>query len=117
MITVQWLVDRENPKNVKDIQIFIGFTNFYWRYIENFSKVWQAITDHLEGDSRDSFWDDKQSEAFSLLKAVFTAAPILCHFALKRENVVEIDASDVAVGDVISQVIDKRQGLVAFHSQ
>ena len=32
---------------VKDIQIFIGFVNFYWRFIENFSKVCKPITDTL----------------------------------------------------------------------
>jgi hypothetical protein len=36
-----WLV----PRNVKDVQAFLGFANFYWRFIQGFSKVYKPLTD------------------------------------------------------------------------
>jgi hypothetical protein len=38
----------EEPKNVKDVQSFLGFTNFYRRFIEGFSHVWKPLTDQLK---------------------------------------------------------------------
>ena len=27
------------PKSIRDIQIFLGFANFYWRFIQSFGKI------------------------------------------------------------------------------
>ena len=58
------------PQLVKHVQIFISFANFYWRFIENFSKICNPITDTLKGkDNKGLFiWGKEQDEAFEELK-------------------------------------------------
>jgi hypothetical protein len=36
--------DWEAPRNLKDIRIFLGFANFYHRFVRNYSKIVQPLT-------------------------------------------------------------------------
>src|SRR5215211_857128 len=57
-------------------------------------------------------------EAFLFLKKRMTEAPILCHFDPNRECIVETDASDFALGAILSQKQDdNRLHPIAFHSR
>ena len=105
------------PRSVKEVQIFLGFANFYRRFIENFSKICKPITETLKGDKQKFSWGRGQNIAFEKLKQRFTTAPILGHFYPEREMVIETDASDFALGAILSQFQDKRLHPVAFHSR
>ena len=61
----------------------------------------------MKGDKTKFFWGDKQNRAFEELKTRFITAPILEHFYPDRETVVETDASDFALGCVLSQFKEK----------
>ena len=102
---VESILKWKAPPSVKDVQIFIGFGNFYRRFIENFSKICKPITDTLKGkDNKGLFiWGKKKNEAFEELKRRFTSAPILAHFYPDRQTVIETDASDFALGAILSQ--------------
>jgi len=71
----------------------------------------------LKGDKTKFYWGPKQDEAFTELKRRFVTAPILEHFYLDREPVVETDASDFAIGCILSQFKNKRLHPVVFHSR
>jgi len=70
----------------------------------------------LKGNQKDFHWGREQEEAFEVLKKRFTTAPILSHFYTGRRTVVETDASDVALGCVLSQYLGRQLHPVAFHS-
>ena len=36
------------PKSVRDIQVFIGFANFYWQFIRDFSRIAAPLTSILK---------------------------------------------------------------------
>jgi hypothetical protein len=91
------------PKNVKDVQSFIGFANFYRRFIEGFSRVCKPLTDTLKGQGKNFSWDEICTQAFKELKERFTSAPILRHFNPSLQPIMETDASDFAIGAVLSQ--------------
>jgi len=116
-----WKVDSirkwKGPRSVKEVQIFLGFANFYRRFIANFSKICKPITETLKGDKQKFSWGREQNMAFEKLKQRFTTAPILAHFYLERETVIETDASDFALRSILSQFQDKRLHPVAFHSR
>jgi len=40
------------PRSVKEVQIFLGYANFYGRFIKNFSKICKALTETLKGDKQ-----------------------------------------------------------------
>ena len=105
------------PRLVKEVQIFLGFANFHRRFIENFSKICKPITATLKGDKHKFSGGREQNIAFEKLKQQCTTAPILAHFNLERETVIETDASDFALGAILSQFQDKRLHPVAFHSR
>jgi len=106
-----------HPRSVKEVQIFIGFANFYRRFIKDFSNVGKPITETLRGSPKDFPWGREQEEAFEELKRRFTTAPILSHFSPGRKTVVGTEASDFALGLVMSQYQPRRLHPVAFHSR
>jgi len=105
------------PASVMDVQIFIGFANFYRTFIKNFSAICAPITNLLRGDPKKSFWGKDQQEAFDDLKRRFVLAPILCHFYPELDTVVETVASNYALGYILSQFHGKRVHPVSFHSR
>jgi len=52
------------PRSVKQVQIFIGFANFYRPFIKDFSKICTPITETLKGEKTRVHWGPKQNEAF-----------------------------------------------------
>ena len=104
------------PTSVREVQIFMGFANFYRRFINFFSDICTPITNLTKGDKTKFVWGKDQQEAFEYLKRCFTTAPILCHFHPDRDTVVETDASDYALGSILSQFQEKRLHPVAFHA-
>ena len=58
---VQSIKDWKHPRLVREVQIFIGFANFYPGFIKDFSKIWKPITETLKGDPRKLSWGPKQN--------------------------------------------------------
>ena len=63
-------------------------------------------------------WTSSAATAFDNLKQAFTSAPILVHVNLEKPFIIEADASDFALGSVLSQIgDDEKLHPVAFHSR
>ncbi|MGH7238909.1 MAG: reverse transcriptase family protein, partial [Candidatus Saccharimonadales bacterium] len=90
------------PSTVKGVQSFLGFCNFYRRFILNYSRVAKPL---YQLTRKDQFfqWNEACQQAFQELKNLLVNAPILRHFDPERETQVETDASDGALGGVLSQ--------------
>ncbi|KAL0161345.1 hypothetical protein M9458_045070, partial [Cirrhinus mrigala] len=91
------------PTTVKEVQRFIGFANFYRRFIKNFSSVVAPLTALTKGGKTRIQWGPEAAEAFQDLKRRFTSAPILTIPDPERPFVVEVDASEVGIGAILSQ--------------
>ncbi len=91
------------PATVKEVQRFIGFANFYRRFITNFSSVVPPLTALTKGGGIKIHWGPEAAGAFEELKRHFTCAPILSIPDPERPFVVEVDASEVGVGAILSQ--------------
>jgi len=64
------------PENWTDVQAFIGFINFYRRFIQDFSTIARPLFDLTHSDQAWN-WGTKEQEAFECLKIAVTTAPIL----------------------------------------
>ncbi|XP_073462540.1 uncharacterized protein [Aquarana catesbeiana] len=75
---VKAILDWPAPSDKKGIQRFIGFSNFYRRFIKNFSAIIAPITQLTRLHSRFQ-WSPEAQTAFDRLKTVFVSAPVLQH--------------------------------------
>jgi len=90
------------PTNRKELQRFLGFANFYRRFIRSYSRLAAPLTT-LTSTATKFHWSSEAESAFRVLKRHFTSAPILHQSDSKLQFVVEVDASDSRVGAVLSQ--------------
>jgi len=114
---VKTIQEWPEPKKVKDIQSFLGFANFYRRFIFNYSDIVIPLT-HLTRKDTPWNFDDKCREAFDTLKQAFISASILMHWVPDAQLVMETDVSDYALVAILSIMTkDNKIHPVAFHSQ
>uniref|UniRef100_A0A4W5M335 Gypsy retrotransposon integrase-like protein 1 n=1 Tax=Hucho hucho TaxID=62062 RepID=A0A4W5M335_9TELE len=100
---VQAVTDWPTPGSVKEVQRFLGFANFYRKFILKFSSVVAPLSALTKGNNDGFCWSPEAELAFNELKRRFTSAPILTLPDPDKLFVVEVDASDVGVGAVLSQ--------------
>jgi hypothetical protein len=107
---VKAILDWQLPTTLKELQAFLGFANFYRRFIVAYSFIARPLTDLTRGPGTDvkrNFLIEKRSaayEAFEKLKKAFTIAPVLAHCNPDLETWVETDSSDTVTAAVLSQV-------------
>lgn len=111
---VQW----PRPTSRRKLQQFLGFANFYRRFIRNFSSIAQPLT-KLTSTSIPFTWTEQAEAAFKRLKQLFTSAPVLVQPDPTLQFIVEVDASDSGIGAVLSQrsSLDQKLHPCAFYSR
>ena len=104
---VKDIITQQPPKTIWDLQKFLGFSNFYRRFIHDFSKVAHPLNDLLR---KEIPWHQgqKQQAAFTVLKHTFIQALTLAHFDFNKKSVLETDVSDWAARGILSQYDDNR---------
>ena len=88
------------PKSAKDVQKFMGLTNYYRQFIQDFSKVAKPLNVLVEKD-RKWKWGKEQQEVFEELKRRFTMELVLAVPNRDQEIRLEVDASDYAMGGTL----------------
>lgn len=105
------------PKDVKQVQGFIGLANYYRRFIQGFSKIAAPMTNATKKD-REFQWTPECQQAFDEIKQRVTSAPVLAMFDPDKPTELETDASDFAVAGQIGQRDEQgRLRPVAFFSR
>ncbi len=74
---VQVIRDWPQPQSVKELQRFLGFANFYRRFIQNFSLLSAPLTSMLRQNPKFLSWNAEAQAVFKKLKEAFCTAPIL----------------------------------------
>ena len=64
------------PNNKKEVQSFLGFINFYRRFIQDFSHHAHPLFNLTKNDVK-WLWSQEEQSAFNTLKGLVTSAPIL----------------------------------------
>ncbi|SOV05179.1 uncharacterized protein UDID_17861 [Ustilago sp. UG-2017a] len=108
------------PQSVHDVQVFLGFCNFYRKFIPQYSRTAYPLTQLLrkEAQSAPFAWHNDAQHAFEQLRSAFGTDTILHHFDPTRPIIVETDASDFAVAAVLSQTFDQgARHPIAFFSK
>jgi hypothetical protein len=87
----------ESPKNAGDIRSFLGLARYFSRFIENFSKIANPITELLKKEKKFE-WSDTCEASFQELKQRLVSAPVLCLPDIQKDFQVYCDASRQGLG-------------------
>ena len=106
-VIVSWITSI----NLKEIQSFVRFVNFYRRFIKNFSKLVKSFT-QLTRKNTSFVWNEICVQVFDNLKKQVSSISVLRHFDLKRQAILKIDALNYVKDEILSQYDDEK----VFHS-
>ena len=104
------------PTTLKEIQSFLGICNYYRRFVKDYSSIALPLTELTKKESTLT-WTPEAEEAFQDLKKRLVEAPILQLPDPDAEFTVTTDASDFAIGAVLSQKGEEGLRPVAFESR
>jgi len=114
---VQEVMEWPVPKSMKDMQKFLGLANYYRWFVKDFAKIAKPLHETTRKDNKWN-WGERQQKVFEELKRRFTMEPVLVTPDLDREMRVEADASDFAMGGVLSMKCeDEKWRPVAYISK
>jgi hypothetical protein len=101
-VKVAGVAEWPTPTKKKEVQSFLGFANFYRRFIEGFSHHAKPLFELTKKD-RKWTWGEEEQQAFDELKSRITSSPILRFADDSKAFCIEADSSDFATGAVLSQ--------------
>ncbi|QRV82439.1 Transposon Tf2-7 polyprotein [Ceratobasidium sp. AG-Ba] len=90
------------PRKIKEVQAFLGFVNFYRRFIAEFSKIARPLHDLTKKDTKFE-WTQECQQAFEEIKKRVSQDPVLIHPDPDKPFILETDASGIAIGAILSQ--------------
>jgi len=104
------------PRNVKEVQSFLGLAGYYRRFIRNYGQIAKPLTSLLKEDVTFR-WTDLCQQSFEQLKDLLTQAPILLYPDFSKTFNLTCDACDYAIGCVLSQGPIGKNLPIAFASR
>ncbi|KAI7909302.1 hypothetical protein M9X92_011710 [Pyricularia oryzae] len=114
---IQAVKEWPQPQNVKDVRAFLGFVNFYKRFIKGYGAIATPLTNITKKDLKFQ-WTEQTQQAFEQLRNAVAREPILKIPDPTKPFEVETDASDYAIGGQLSQRDEEgRLHPCAFFSQ
>ena len=93
------------PTTVKELRSFLGFLNYYRRYVFGFSEIARPLNDLLKKTAK-WIWTDEQQKAYQALRDALISKPSLAHPNHEKPYLLETDASKYAYGAILSQKQD-----------
>ena len=113
------------PKTVTQVRSFLGFTNYYRRFIKGYAKVAKPVNNLIQGENskkknkhKKVEWSSECQEAFEELKRLCTTTPVLAYADYKKWFKVSTDASEKGLGAALYQ--DQEDGtsrVIAYASR
>lgn len=104
------------PTTVKEVRSFVGLASYYRRYVQGFSDIARPLHQLCEKGRRFA-WTTECQEAFEKLKEVLTTSIVLAYPIPGKSFTLDTDASNEAVGAVLSQIQDEKERVIAYMSK
>ena len=100
------------PKSVKDVHSFLGLCNYYRHFVEAFAKITSPL--NLTRKDVAFVWSPECETAFNSLKTRLCSPPILAYPDFERPFHLYTDASQSALGYILSQTIEGREHVNSY---
>lgn len=95
---------------------FLGLTGFYRQYIQNYADIAEPLAALKRKNSKFK-WDAFTCDAFNNLKKALITPPILQYPNFEKEFYLSTDASNIAIGAVLSELSDSKDLPIAYASR
>jgi len=118
-VKTQAIWEWATPKKINEIQCFLGYCNFYRRFIEGFSRTAKPLYAKTKKECIGNWeWEDKKQQVFDELRTKLTTAPVLVYFHPLAPTKSETEASKYVCSGILSQQCqDGKWRLVAYRSK
>jgi hypothetical protein len=118
LVKVAGVAEWPEPSNKQEVQSFLGFANFYCRFIKDFSHHARPLFNLTKNEQKWQ-WGSSEASAFRKLKELVTSALVLTTPADDQPFRIEADSSDYATGAVLSQLSteDRKWHPIAYYSK
>jgi hypothetical protein len=104
------------PKSVTDVRAFLGLASFYRRLVPDFAQIAKPLT-VLARKDQEFTWGPKQQEAFERMKEKLCTPPVLAFPNFELPFILSTDASQTALGAILSQVQDGIERPIGYASR
>ena len=96
------------PKTIKDLKSFLGMMSYYRRFVKDFAKIAKPLTNLLRGErnpmsSKKIYLCDTEKQCFNKMKNILSSSDVLIYPDYEKPFLLTTDASDFAIGAVLSQ--------------
>jgi transposase InsO family protein len=108
--------DWPQPENVRDVKASLGLCTYYRRFVEGFADRAAPLYELLT-KNKTFKWTNRCQQSFDDLKVALTSAPVLGMPNETDPFVLDTDASDEAIGAVLSQVQEAKETVIAYASR
>ncbi len=105
-----------SSKQVKKVQAFLRLTNYYQKFVPNYAKIAEPLTQLMRKDKK-WHWDKEQKNVFHTLKESFSGTAHLRILNSTCKKILKTNASDFAVGACLYQIEDGQQRFIAYQSR
>ena len=105
------------PRDVKELRQFLGLANYYRRFIEGYSVIAEPLHKHTRKSAAGYKWTDECGRAFLALQQRLVSPPILAYPQFAHKFTLATDASDSALGGILSQVINGQERVISYWSR
>ena len=106
------------PQTKRELRSFLGTTNYYRKFIPNYSAIAAPLTDRTKNAEPNKIrWETSQENAFTTLKEKLSNSPILHLPNLSQDFILRTDASNIGLGAILLQTIEDERFPVAYASR
>ena len=113
---VEVLSSMAPPKNINELQQFLGFVGFNRRFVANFSSIVSPLNQLLKKEAAFE-WTSRQQDAFETIIAKLTSAPVLGFADFSQPFILHVDASTTGLGAMLSQEQEGGRRVIAYGSR
>ena len=104
------------PKCVRDVRAFFGLASYYRKFVKNFASIAEPLSALTQKGVRFN-WSPEVQQAFEHLKRALAETVTLAYPQPNQIFILDTDASDVAVGAILSTMVDGVERPIAFFSR
>ena len=108
----EWIL----PSCTKELQTFLGFCNYYRRFIKDYALTSEKLSGMLKGENK-FIWNDERKAAFYELKERLLSPPLLSLPTQDGQYILDTDASQNSIGAVLSQIQEGEEKVLSYASK